>query len=406
MDNNKYSGYKSFDYLEEKDYKHFEWAKGIEWEGVEAYELPLSKPEEERVKKIIEKNIIISLHDHLINMPKDISNMSTWIAATRENRAPTDYEAVSKSCLDAVIDNLGMYFLIGGSPHGWKWDDCISDLGMRLCDIDHQDFIIQCKGIEDIVKAHNEGRIAFIPGFESCTMIENELDRLDVLYGLGIRLLGITYSDANSLGAGLNEKRDGGLTNFGYKAVERLNKLGIAIDVAHCGDRTSLDVIEASKKPVFISHAGARAVWDSNRMKPDEVIVACARKGGVIGIEAAPHTTHSEKRQEQGIESFFDHFKYCVGLVGIDHVAFGPDTLYGDHCGLHGVFREHMSMGAFMKKGATYIEEIPYVKGLENPTESSNNIVRCLVKYGYSDQEIEKAIGGNALRVLKEVWYK
>jgi membrane dipeptidase len=237
-------------------------------------------------------------------------------------------------------------------------------------------------------------------------MIENELDRLDILYGLGIRMLGITYSESNSLGAGLNEKADGGLTNFGRKAVERLNKLGMAIDIAHCGDQTSLEVIEASKKPVFISHAGARKIWNTQRMKPDEVILACARKGGVIGIEAAPHTTLSEKHPEQGIESFFDHFKYCVDLVGIDHVSFGPDTLYGDHCGLHEVLREHLSMGAFMKKGASDIEKIEYVKGLENPTECSHNFVRYLVKSGYSDGEIEKAIGGNALRVLKEAWYK
>jgi membrane dipeptidase len=236
-------------------------------------------------------------------------------------------------------------------------------------------------------------------------MIENELDRLDVLYGLGIRLLGITYSEANSLGFGLNEK-GGGLTAFGYKAVERLNKLGLAIDVAHCGDQTSLDVIEASSKPIFISHAGARAVWETNRMKPDEVIEACAKKGGVIGIEAAPHTTHSEAHPEQSIESIFDHFKYCVDLVGIDHVGFGPDTLYGDHVGLHETFREHLSMGAFVKKGATDMPEMEYVKGLENPTEANNNFVRYLVKSGYSDEDIAKAIGGNTLRVLKEAWYK
>ncbi len=405
MKNRSYSRYKGFDYLEKKDYKQFEWPKGIGWGNAEPYEVPLSKEEEERVNKIVENNIVISLHDHLASIPKDVSSMAVWIEAARENRAPIDYEAISKSYLDAVIDNLGMYFLIGGSAKGWKWDDCVEDLGMKLCDIEHQDFLIQCKGIDDITRAHNEAKIAFIPAFESCTMIENEVDRLDIMYGLGIRLLGLTYSDANSLGAGLNEK-GGGLTNFGYKVVERLNKLGTAIDISHCGDQTSLDAIEASSKPIFISHAGARSVWETNRMKPDDVIRACAKKGGVIGIEAAPHTTHSEQHPEQGLESFFDHFKYCVDLVGIDHVGFGPDTLYGDHGGLHETFSEHLSMGAFVKKGATDIPEIEYVKGLENPTEASNNIVRYLVKSGYSDEDIAKAIGGNALRVLKEAWHK
>src|SRR5713101_2669878 len=94
-----------------------------------------------------------------------------------------------------------------------------------------------------------------------------------------------------ALGAGLREARDGGLPDLGRQAVRRMNQLGIAIDVSHSGDQTSLDTIEASEKPIFVTHAGARALWRTRRMKPDEVIRACAEKGGVFGIEAAPHTT-------------------------------------------------------------------------------------------------------------------
>jgi membrane dipeptidase len=404
MQRKKYNGYKSFDYLEKKDYRQFEMEEEMGWGNVEPYEVPLSKSEEERFKKIVEKNIVISLHDHMMTLPKAVRDRAQLVAASRENRLPVSYEAVSKSCLDAVFDNGGNYFLMGGSQSGWKWDDCICDLGMRLCDIEHQDFFIECKRVEDIVRAHQEGKVAFIPSFESCTMIENELNRVEVLYGLGIRSLGITWSEANSLGSGLKERGDGGLTSFGHDVVERLNKIGIAIDIAHVGDQTSLDVIEASRKPVFISHAGARAVWNSIRMKPDEVLLACARKGGVIGIEAAPSTTLSEKYPVQGIESFFEHVKYCIDLMGIDHVAFGPDTMYGDHSGVHAVASEKFA-SALAKKGSKEPPKISYVKGLENPTECSNNVVRNLIKSGYSDHEIEKIIGGNVMRVLKEVWH-
>ena len=397
----RYSGYKSFDYLDKKDFKQFEIAEEIGWGNVETYEVPLTEDEEIRVENILDKNLVISLHDHVISLPKHKNEM---ITAIKECRAFTAYEALSKSCLDAVFDNQSMYIFFGAYSRGWKWDDCLYDLGMRLSDIDHQDFVCVGKGIEDIKKAKNEGNIALIPAFESCTMIENELDRLDVLYGLGVRMLGITYSDANLLGSGLNEKEDRGLTNFGYKVVERLNKLGIAIDVAHSGDQTSLDVIEASETPIFISHAGARSVWNTRRMVPDEVIEKCASKGGVIGIEAAPHTTPSEEHKEQSIESFFDHVKYCIELVGVDHVAFGPDTIYGDHCGLHAALSESLSLGAFKKKNAGEVPEIDFVKGLENPTECSNNVIRYLVKAGYSDKDAAKIIGGNVIRVLKEVW--
>ena len=146
---------------------------------------------------------------------------------------------------------------------------------------------------DDIKEAKANGQLAFIPSLEAATSIENEVDRLDILYGLGIRSSGIAYSEANTLGCGLREQNDGGLTEFGRAAVERMNKLGIAIDISHSGDQTSLDTIAVSTKPIFITHAGARALWDTRRMKPDSVLRACADKGGVIGIEAAPQApTH------------------------------------------------------------------------------------------------------------------
>jgi membrane dipeptidase len=246
---------------------------------------------------------------------------------------------------------------------------------------------------------------------EGAAMIENELDRIEVLYGFGVRLLGIAYSEANALGSGLKERRDGGLTVFGRKAVERMNKVGMLIDCSHCGDQTTLDTIEVSEKPIVLSHIGARALWDSNRLAPDEVLVACAEKGGVIGIEAAPHTTLTYNRRTHDLEAFMEHFEYVKSLVGIDHVGFGPDSIFGDHVGLHKTYAANLSIkkshgGGDAKrreKGMEY-EEVEYVAGLENPTEGSKNILRWLVKHGYSDEEIEKVMGGNALRLLRAVW--
>jgi membrane dipeptidase len=90
--------------------------------------------------------------------------------------------------------------------------------------------------------------------------------------------------------------------------------------------------------------------------------------------------------------------------VGIDHAAFGPDTLYGDHVGVHHVYSDALSIGASHEGGAPAYEEVAYVKGVENPTEASKNILRWLVQHDYSDGDIEKVLGGNILRVLKDVW--
>ena len=144
----RYSGYKSYQYLEAgKDYKLFNLAKEIG--RVEPYELPLSKAEEERVKRIAEKFIVISLHDHPVAWTEDMTEVFDY---NREGRHFTAYEGLSTSCLDAVFDNLMDGVCTITSKGGWKWSDVLYDLGMRLCDLAHQDFIIQCKKVEDILE--------------------------------------------------------------------------------------------------------------------------------------------------------------------------------------------------------------------------------------------------------------
>jgi membrane dipeptidase len=143
-------------------------------------------------------------------------------------------------------------------------------------------------------------------------------------------------------------------------------------------------------------------VWPTNRMKDDETIRACAERGGVIGIEAAPHTTLSRQHPAHSLESVMDHFTYCVELVGIEHVSFGPDTLFGDHVGLHDAFAANLSIS--QAHGSVTYQKVPYVDGLENPAEGFGNIVGWLVAHDYSDDEIRAVVGGNTLRVLKEVW--
>jgi membrane dipeptidase len=137
-------------------------------------------------------------------------------------------------------------------------------------------------------------------------------------------------------------------------------------------------------------------------MKPDDVIKACAERGGVIGLEAAPHTTLSKEHPLHSLESVMDHFKYVVELVGIEHVAFGPDTMWGDHVGLHHLFAAQMSLGE--AQGEEAFEEVAYVDGLENPTECFWNIIGWLVQHDYSDDEIKAVVSGNILRVLEQVW--
>ena len=396
-----YQGYRSFQYLEAPaDYREFELVP--ELGRVKSTQVPVSKEQEERVQRLLDENLTISVHDHCFVMPKNLA--ADFGEYRRQGRDWTGYQGMSKSGLDAVFDCLMDGTATITSKAGWKWDDIIYDLGMRLSDIAHQEFIVKGETLDDIRRAKKNGQLAFIASLEAATAIENEVDRLDILYGLGIRSSGIAYSEANTLGSGLREMRDGGLTEFGRQAVRRMNKLGIAIDISHSGDQTSLDTIEVSEKPIFITHAGARALWNTKRMKPDDVIKACAAKGGVIAIEAAPHTTLTKRQPKHNLEGFMEHFEYCAKLVGIEHVAFGPDTLFGDHVGLHHYFAKQLSIKA--AHGQQQFEEVEFVDGIENPAEAFPNIVRWLVTHNYSDGDIAKAIGGNAMRVLEEAWYR
>jgi len=394
----RYNGYRAYQYLEEGvDYRGFDLDKQVA--RVEPYAVEVSEVQEERVKQLMRDNVVISLHEHPHVYPKAQSEL---VAYSQEGRAHIAYEGLAVSGLDVVFDNMFDGTTIINSKGGWKWIEVIHDIGMRVSDIDHQDYVVVARRVDDLLDAHETGRTALVLTLEASTPIENELERIEILYGLGVRMMGITYSEGNQLGDGLREPRDGGLTVFGREAVKRMNKIGMAIDVSHSGDQTCLDTMEVSDKPVFITHAGARALWNTRRLKPDEVLKACAQTGGVIGIEAAPHTTITQNRPEHTIESIMEHFEYCVDLVGIDHVTFGPDTLYGDHVALHHAFRAHLSIS--QAHGTVDYPEVEYVKGMENPSECFPNITRWLVKHGYSDEDIVKVIGGNTLRVLREVW--
>jgi membrane dipeptidase len=220
-----------------------------------------------------------------------------------------------------------------------------------------------------------------ISALEAATPIENELDRIDVLYGFGVRMMGIAYSEGNSLGAGCRETTDGGLTHLGRRAVDRMNKLGLLIDVSHCGDRTSLETIEASRVPVCISHSGSRVLWPISKCKPDDVIRA-APSGWIIGMRRLGDDDGHRRPRRHSIRDVHAPLRVLRrprrdrprDVRAGRSSATPPRTLPG---------------GSLLVSGATEYDRIvpDYVKGLENIGDFPN-IVRWLVRHGYSDGDI------------------
>ena len=389
-----WDGYRSFSYLEAGvDHREFELSP--ELGRVEPFVYPLSDDDEARAQRVLREDVCISLHEHGGIAPADWAVNDAYV---REGREWYGFEGLAASGLDAVFEN----FLDGTttitSRMGWKWTDVIHDLGMHFADVAHQSVVFVASSVDDILRARETRRIAMVPCLEGAAPIENELDRLDVLYGLGVRMLGVAYSESNQLGGGIRDPADAGLTRFGRDAVRRMNRLGMAVDVSHTGDVTAMQTCEASERPVFLSHSGARALFGERKLKTDDLLRAVAGTGGVIGVEASPHTTITPNHPHHNLEGVMEHVEYCIDVMGIDHVGFGLDTFFGDHVGLHRAY------GAFMDSGEEPEHEwVDYVEGLENVSEFPN-VIRWLVAHGYPDEQISKLVGGNALRALVDTW--
>lgn len=406
-----YDGYRSFQYLRASvDYKDYEWAEEID--RLPLYEADLDEQQSAHAEQLLQESLVISLHDHPQVYPKDMALGPEYAA---QGRTPVGYEALSYSGLDVVFDNLAGPTGCIVSRYGWSWGDIIYDIGHRLADVAHQGYVEIVRSVHDIERLRGTGHLGMVLALEAATPIDNDIDRVDILYGFGVRQMGLVYNEANLLGGGLKESHDGGLTRFGHRVVERMNRLGLSIDLSHAGDRTSLDTIAASEAPVMITHAGARGVWPSERMKPDELLVALAERGGLLGIEAAPNSTLTSHHDSHTLDAVMAHFEYCVELMGIDHVTFGPDTLYADHARLHEAFASVFGSTGDQRQAEPDPQtrvgvsdptkpKSAWCAGMENPTENFRNAIGWLVAHGYSDDDIRKVVGGNTLSVLSRTW--
>ena len=230
-------------------------------------------------------------------------------------------------------------------------------------------------------------------------------DDVTTFFGLGQRISQLTYNMNNGIGSGFLEQRDGGLSVFGLSIVERMNAVGMAVDVSHCADQTTLDALGASKQPVIFTHANCRALGPSlMRNKTDEAIRGMAKSGGVMGIAYIRFLVREQ--EPVTIEHVLDHIDHVRKLVGVQHVAIGSDMDMVGNPNPIGGGRDPRNQPNFARY--KYHEDADgsiTVKGLDHPRRMFD-LTEGLIRRGYSDTDIGLIIGGNAVRVLSGIWSK
>lgn len=225
-----------------------------------------------------------------------------------------------------------------------------------------------------------------------------KLDDVDFYHGLGQRVSQLTYNSRNLIGNGSTERRDDGVSDYGVAVIERMNKVGMAVDVSHSGDRTTLDAFELSRKPVLITHANCRALVPHPRCKTDEAVQKMAATGGVMGITGVRMFVKTD--EPTTIEDALNHFDHVAKLVGVEHLGVGSDVDLWGYDKMPPKENEQLRAGY---KGSYAFREKIDIEGLNHPKRMFD-LTEGLIRRKYSDTEIAMILGGNFKRVLSQIW--
>jgi membrane dipeptidase len=265
----------------------------------------------------------------------------------------------------------------------------------------HQDRLGLATSAADVEQAKRAGKMAVVLGFQNATMLESRLENLDPLYDLGARCIQLTYNSRNLLGDGCTERTNAGLSDFGVAVVERMNELGIVVDLSHCGAKTSEDGIAVSRKPAAFTHTFCEAIYrDHPRAKTDELIRAMSDRGGMTGIAALGYFVGPSP--ETTLEDYLNHVDHAVQVGGIDHVGLATDFE------IRGIkswaTRENWYEPRLKSFKSSYrVRWPPWIEGLDEP-ERFRNVAHGLSRRGYGDEDVEKILGRNWLRYFREIF--
>ncbi len=312
--------------------------------------------------------------------------------------ALSDVRASGLTAVNLTVSGVGSYAL--------DYDKTIRSLAYWSAQVAaHPDALVEVRTVANVIAAKRGGRLGLIYGFQDTTPLGEDLERVDTFWNLGVRIFQLTYNRRNLVGDGCMEPGNAGLSEFGRKLVARLNSRRALVDLSHAGERTTLEAIEASKQPVAISHTGCAAVAPHPRNKTDAELRKLAERGGYVGIYLMPYL----RTQGQPMsEDVLRHLQHALDVCGEDHVGVGTD----------GTISPVAVTPEFQRKFAEEVNERKKL-GIAAPGEDANvytfipdlnvanrfeRLAELLSARQYSRVQIAKVLGGNFLRLLREVW--
>lgn len=289
---------------------------------------------------------------------------------------------------------------------GWEnASSTLRSLGQWARLVREQEHLAWIRSAVDIRTCKEAGKLGIIPHFQGTEPIEDSLDLVDAYKESGVGIIQLSYNVKNRVGDGCEERTDAGLSRFGLKLIERMNKARVIVDCSHTGYRTTMEAIAASTSPVVFSHANPRSVHPSPRNILDEQFKAVAATGGLVGMVGFPAFVSSSPRPTMA--EFLAHIDYTVALIGIDHVALGIDYFTGMD-GIASLPEAETLYASLIERGLWSRSSYPpppwtYPAGIETPA-GFQSLTAALLDHGYPVEDVKKILGENWLRVYRAVW--
>jgi membrane dipeptidase len=265
----------------------------------------------------------------------------------------------------------------------------------------HADRVRVATTVADLRAAHREGRLAVVLAFQNSSPFGDDVDTVEIFHRLGVRAAVLAYNGPERAGDGCMEPRDAGLSGFGRRLVAEMNRVGMLVDLSHCGVRTSLDAIDASAAPVAFTHSGAKGIFDHPRTISDEQLGALAARDGFVGINGHAAFLRAGTAAPS-LDDVIDHLSYVAERIGIERVGLGLD--FSQPPGDPGITSQRYEM--LMRQGVwtrSTLPAPPWRYPVATPAHLPE-LTDALLRRGLSEREVVGVLGENALAFLDRVW--